>query len=76
VFIIVVVVVVVICVVVVVVFDVVGCLLQFHVRQYREVVANVFDDSEFGTIIADVIFQRKDTSLNETKNTSRGQFSS
>jgi predicted Kef-type K+ transport protein len=61
-------------VVVVVVFYVVTCLFQFHIRQYSKVVAKMFDNSEFGIIIADFIFQRQDTSLNKTKNTSRGQF--
>jgi hypothetical protein len=63
-------------VVVVFVFDVVKCLLQFRIRQYRKVVANKNDNSKFGTIIADFIFQRQDISLNKTKNTSRGQFAS
>jgi len=36
----------------------------------------MFDNSEFGTIIADFTFQRQDTSLNKTNNTSRGQFAS
>jgi hypothetical protein len=63
-------------VIVVVVFEVVKCLFQFHIRQYGKVVANMFDNSEFGTIIADFKFQRQDTSLNKNKNTSRSQLAS
>jgi hypothetical protein len=57
-------VVVVVCVVVVDVVAVVRCLFHFHIRQHRKVVLNMlFDNSEFGTVIADFIFQHQDKSL-------------
>jgi hypothetical protein len=58
----------------VVVIVVVGCLFQFHIRQYRKGILNIsFDNSALGMFIADYVFHRHDTPLYKTKNTARDQ---